>query len=82
MPTPLDIINVLTAAAPIVASVASIANTPEPVIHKENPNVTNNISITVNNHFYTGTEREAIDTASRLQNDLIGNVTSDNRYTL
>ena len=81
--TPLDIVNVLTAAAPIVASVASIASTPEPtVIRKETPTVTNNISVTVNNHFYTNSEREAMITAMQMQNEIIGTITSGTRYML
>ena len=82
--TPLDIVNVLTAAAPIVASVASIANTPEPEIRKETPIVTNtnNISVTVNNYFYTNSEREAMSAASAMQGEIIGAITSGTRYML
>lgn len=74
--TPIDIVNVLTAATPIVASVASIAkNNAEN--EKKNETQPTNINITINNHFYNNSEREAMMNASRMQNEVIGAIASN-----
>ena len=82
--TPADIVKVLSAAAPIAASVASLANKSEPVTveRKETPTITNNISVTVNNHFFTNSEKDAMCFASQMQNELIGTISSGTRYML
>lgn len=84
--TPFDIINVLTAVAPIVTSIASVVgsdNSEKIIERKENPNVTNNtMSITINNNFYTSTEREAKQIACNMQNDLLNAISSGDRYKL
>lgn len=79
--TPLDIIEVLTAATPIVASVTNMAskNKSENNDRKENPAM--NISITINNNFYTSSEREAMMAASKLQDQLLSGIAAaNNRY--
>lgn len=80
--TPADIVKVLAAAAPIAASVASIANKSE-VVEKERkePNVTNNISITMTNNFYVNSEKDAMNLASQMQNKLLSGI-SETRYML
>lgn len=82
--TPLDIVNVLTAAAPIVATVASAALKPEPVVEvrKEQPNITNNISVTYNNYFYISTPQEAMAIASQMQKQMPNLIPPENRYSL
>lgn len=81
--TPLDIVKVLTAAAPIAASVASIANNDrtENKERKETSSVTN-ISITINNTFYSKPDRESVDYANQMQNKLISDLMSGERYKL
>ena len=89
---PFDIVKVLTAAAPIVATVASACKSEKekPVeVIKEAPvtkNITkNNINVTYNNYFYINSPKEAIDIASRMQNQMnqmfSGN-SSETRYML
>ena len=80
----LDIVKILSAAAPIVASVASIANNQnsKPQIESQ-AKPANNISINITNNFYGVPEKEAIQTANKVQNDtlsLLGN--SGNRYII
>ena len=80
--TPIDIVNVLTAATPIVASVASIAKNNAENNERKNIQPTN-INITINNHFYNNSEYEAVMKASKLQNDVIGGITSSGpRFSL
>ena len=80
--TPIDIVNVLTAATPIVASVASIAKNNAENNERQNIQPTN-INITINNHFYNNSEYEAVMKASKLQNDVIGGITSSGpRFSL
>lgn len=77
---PFDIVRVLTAAAPIVASVASIANNQnskpviveKPIERQEKP--VNNISINITNNFYGVPEKEAIQTANKIQNDTLASL--------
>lgn len=78
--TPADIVKVLAAAAPIAASVASMANKTE-VVEKKEPSVTNNVSITVVNNFYTNSEKDAMYVASEMQNRMFSNL-SETRYML
>lgn len=83
--TPADIVKVLAAAAPIVATVASAANKSENVVveRKETPNITNNISVTYNNYFYTNSAKEAMDISSQMQNQIPSFLNpSENRYSL
>lgn len=85
---PFDIVKVLTAAAPIVATVASACK-PErerPVeIVKETPtkHVTNNITVTYNNYFYTNSPQESIDIAAKMQKQMAQNgLPQEIRYLL
>jgi hypothetical protein len=78
--TPADIVKVLAAAAPIAASVASMANKSE-VVERKEPSVTNNVSITVVNNFYTNSEKEAMCLASEMQSNMFRNF-SETRYML
>ena len=80
----MTLLDILTAAAPIVASVASIASKPEPVVEvrKEQPNITNNISVTYNNYFYTSSPQEAMGIASQMQKQIPNFIPSENRYSL
>lgn len=84
--TALDIVNVLTAAAPIVATVASAACKSENTVieRKETPNITNNISVTYNNYFYTNSSKEAMDIASQQMRNQIPSFLnpSEDRYLL
>lgn len=80
--SPLDIVKVLTAAAPIAASVASMANNKSETIERKEPSITNNISVTINNNFYTSSEKDAKLLASQMQNDLISTISSGTRYML
>ena len=82
--SPIDIVRVLTAAAPIVASVASVANKAENIEkeRKDTPCITNNISITTNNYFYTKPGIDDINIANKMQSDLLNSISSGTRYTL
>lgn len=83
--TPADIVKVLTAAAPIVATLASAANKSENRVaeRKETPHITNNISVTYNNYFYTSSVKEAMDISSQLQNPIPSFLNSpEDRYSL
>lgn len=92
--TPISIIEVLTAATPIVASLASIANSNKPVDKNEsksNTEVCNikekqprNINITINNHFYTNpSEKDVIICAEKNQEQIADLISSsENRYIL
>ena len=81
--TPADIVKVLTAVAPIAASVVSMANKSENEVieRKETPNVTN-IHVTITNHFHGVSNSDAVKFAEEMQNKLIGVISSENRYTL
>ena len=78
--TPADIVNVLTAVAPIATTIVTAASKSE--ITEKKPSVTNNISITVNNNFYTNSVKEAIDIASHMQNKINDTISSGTRYML
>ena len=80
--TPYDIVKVLTAVAPIAASVASMAtNNSEKIERKDPANVTN-ISVSVTNNFYTNSQKESIEIANQMQNKLISDMASNTRYML
>ena len=74
---PSDIVKVLAAAAPIVASVASIANKenkPE-IVEKESPTVNNiSISVTNNNHFYGTPNTQTIQAASNIGKSILDTI--------
>ena len=74
--TPIDIVKVLTAAAPIVASLASMATNTEKEKEKEKKgkDAEPNISVTINNTFYTNSEKDAEMAASKICNQLIRGV--------
>ena len=78
--TPADIAKVLAAAAPIAASVASMANRSE-ITERKEPAVTNNVNVTIVNNFYTNSERDAMCLVSEMQNNMFKNF-SDIRYML
>ena len=82
--TPFDIVSVLTAAAPIAASLASIANKNSSEEEKKNKeNSSKPVNVTINNHFYTNSEEEAKVAASKIQDQLIECiVSSKNRYII
>ena len=88
--TPADIVKILGAAAPIAASVASLASgsnsKPEVIVEKErkepNANITNNISVTMTNNFYVNSEKEAMQIANQMQNQFANNIFSGTRYML
>ena len=68
--SPIDIVNVLTAATPIVASVASIAKENSDNRMRKDIQPTN-INITINNHFYNNSEMEALMKSANLENNVI-----------
>ena len=77
---PVDLATVLTAAAPIVASIAAIASKSENTNKKEKEKP---ISVTINNTFYTNSEREAEIAAEKINEQLTRGVYySDIRYKL
>lgn len=90
--TPFDIVKVLTAAAPVAASVASIVKSvdnegdrikPEIIVEKEKPIVHNTINISVVNNFYTKPDSETLHLATEAQSDLLEKVgVSEKRYDL
>lgn len=79
--TPLDIVNVLTAAAPIVATVASATKKSENIERKDKEEKT--INVTINNNFYTNSESQAMEAASKVQEQVISSLNSSGpRYML
>lgn len=81
--TPLDITKILQAAAPIAASVASIANNKSEVKEKEIKQEPIKINVTVNNTFYTRTENESVALAEKLQEKVIDEaIQTGSRYLL
>lgn len=71
MITPLDITKILTAAAPIAASVASIANSNKPEVKETKQEQPIKINVTVNNTFYTKSEKESVALAEKLQEKVV-----------
>ena len=71
---PGDIVSILTAAAPIVASIASgvNANNNRPA-ETQRGNTERTINVTINNNFYTS-ESDAYRTASQIQNQVVGSI--------
>lgn len=94
MLAPINIIDVLAAATPIVASVASIVTSnKKPVEDKNKTEDINtdkkdtqppNINITINNHFYTIPKQEDIIVAAQKNEEQIVDsiISSGNRYLL
>ena len=84
--TPLDIVRVLSAAAPIVATVASAATkTSEPVIERrEEPKVinNNNVTISITNNFYVNSAQEAEEISNSIQRRMLESFSSGERYKL
>ena len=79
---PVDLAKVLTAAAPIVASIAAIANKSES-IDKNEKEREKPISVTINNTFYTNSQRDAEMVAEKINEQLTKGVYySDIRYKL
>lgn len=93
---PFDIVKVLTAAAPIVASVSNIIrdyddsqSTPEvEVVRVENEKqptpVTNSINIIVTNNFYAKPDPETLKAATDSQSELLNKlgIANDKRFDL
>lgn len=71
--SPIDIVNVLSAATPIVASITTAVKQNAEAEEKKNTPPTN-INITINNHFYNNSESEALMKAAKLQNKIIEEV--------
>ena len=71
----INLVEVLTAAAPIVASVMN-KNKVE-VIDKTNEErkSTPNINITINNHFHVTSEKDIIDASQKVQEQIIDSTT-------
>lgn len=78
--TPFDIVKVLTAAAPIAASVASIVNNsdcdekPEKKVEQEKQVVTNTINISVTNNFFTKPDADTLQIATEAQSNVLDKV--------
>ena len=80
MMTAADIINILTAATPFVASLTPIFKASE---NKEKKEKQEPISVTINNNFYTNSEKDAVSAAQEINNQVVGNMyRSGTRYTL
>ena len=79
---PVNIVDVLTAAAPIVATLATVANKKsENNNGKDSPKT--NVSVTINNNFYTKSQEEAVAAASTIQKQMVDSFSSSgNRYIL
>lgn len=91
--TPMDIVNVLTAVAPIATSALGIVSginnnsneqkKTEIVVEKEKPVTHNTINISVVNNFYTKPDPETLRLATESQSKLIEQVgSSEKRYDL
>lgn len=81
IPSTLSITEILKAAAPIVASVASIN------ADKNKKNETENkdkvVNVTIHNHFHMNSEEEAKHVASKIEEQILKNISDDgNRYML
>lgn len=73
VPTPVNFVEVLKAAAPIAASLTAFAKKTEGD-EKDNPRAS--INITINNHFYIKTEKDAIDAASKIEEQIVDSINS------
>ena len=81
--TPFDIVKVLTAAAPIVASVTSMVNGNKPENIKREDNKEPKINVTIYNNFYTNSEKEAVSAATQVQKQVVEGISATNtRYLL
>ena len=82
---PIDIVRILTAAAPIAASVASMANDrkPENNERKETPVVNNIKIVNITNNYYGISEKEVIQNASKIQEQSLDAISSsETRYII
>ena len=82
---PFDIVKVLTAAAPIAASVASIIRDekkePEIIERKESP--VNNISISITNNFYSNPSQDVMKLSSSIEKQVLDVLSSSGpRYII
>lgn len=74
----INIVEVLTAAAPIVASIMN-KNKVEVVDATKEERKAPNINITINNHFHVSSEKDLIDASGKVQEQIIDGTT---RYLL
>lgn len=95
---PLNIIDVLAAATPIVASVASALTsknnktesnsnvvTPVTVTREYSKPQPKEVNITINNHFHVHSQREAVAVATEITDQMFnstGKLLSDTRYII
>lgn len=82
---PFDIVKILTAAAPIAASVASIVKDekkePEIIERKEPP--VNNITISITNNFYSNSNQDSMKIASDIEQQVLRALSSSGpRYII
>ena len=77
-----DIAKVLTAAAPIVASIVAIATKTEVEDKKEKEKKEEPVSVTINNTFYTTSEDDAKRAAKIIQEQIDKARSSETRYML
>ena len=86
MMTPSDIATVLTAATQFVASLTPLVRVSEKK-EKEEENKETSISVTINNNFYTNSEKDAVLAAEEINKQVVNNINSMKqrsmtRYTL
>ena len=76
MTTPFDIVKILTAAAPIVASITSMSN-------KSETNNKPSTEVTINNNFYVNSEKDATKIANTINDQLLESIkSSGTRYMI
>lgn len=85
--SPSDIAAILTAVAPIATSVCNTITANNKSV--ESPNVVpeKTVNVTINNHFYTNSEADALQAANQIQNQVVNSVTNpapvpNNRYII
>lgn len=79
---PTDIAKILTAAAPIVASLVAMTSKSEKEENKDKEK-TEPINVTINNNFYTKSEKDAEIAAEKIRQQVVNGVSySQTRYTL
>lgn len=72
---PSDIATILTAAAPIVASIASSVSANNKSEESQKGGTSEkSVNVTINNHFYTNSEQDAIRAATQIQNQVVSSV--------
>lgn len=74
-----NLVEVLTAAAPIVASVMNNKKVEVIDTAKEDRKVIPNINITINNHFHVSSQSDIIEASEKIQEQIIDGTT---RYLL